>query len=383
MRRAPGRRVLDALAPRHFRHVDQAFDARLQFDERAVVGEAHDFAGHADADRVPLDGIAPRIGNDLLVTERHALRARIVLEHDHVDFVADAHDLGRMRHAAPRHVGDVQEPVDAAQIDERAVVGEVLDRAAQHLALGERVERGLLLLRVLFLEQHLARQHDVAALLVDLDDAHAQFLPAQGIQIPHRPHVDLRSRQERAHADVHGEPALDAFDDAADDHLAFLVGLLDLVPDLHLLGLLTREDNVSLAILGPLEQHVHAVARLRGDLAGLVDELFDRNDAFGLEADVDNDFGGRHLDDGALDDLAFRDVAEAGIVKLKKVGKLLRIHVVARVVSGKGRAVELRPRSPFQDLHFLRRVVTHRVAGPPQCRQVEPADSCRISFGGL
>jgi hypothetical protein len=32
----------------------------------------------------------------------------------------------------------VQQAVDAAEVDKRAVVGEVLDRAAQLLALGER-----------------------------------------------------------------------------------------------------------------------------------------------------------------------------------------------------------------------------------------------------
>ena len=71
------------------------------------------------------------------------------------------------------------------------------------------------------------------------------------------------------------------------------VGLLDLVPDLHLLGFFAREDDVAFAVFGALEQHVDDVAGLHGDLAGLVDELVDRNDAFGLVADVDDDFGRR------------------------------------------------------------------------------------------
>ena len=40
------RRVLDALAPRHLADVDQPFDAGLELDERAVVGEADDLAAH-------------------------------------------------------------------------------------------------------------------------------------------------------------------------------------------------------------------------------------------------------------------------------------------------------------------------------------------------
>ena len=58
-----------------------------------------------------------------------------------VDFLPDVHGVGRVREAAPRHVGDVQEAVDAAEVDERAVVGEVLDDALQDAAVRERGRR--------------------------------------------------------------------------------------------------------------------------------------------------------------------------------------------------------------------------------------------------
>ena len=289
---------------------------------------------------------------ELLVAERDALGRRVVLEHDHVDLVVHLEQLRRMADAAPRHVGDVQQPVDAAQVDERAVVGDVLDDALEDLALGEHVERVLLLFGVLFLEQRLARQHDVAALLVHLDDAHAQLLPAQRVEVANRAHVDLRSGQERADADVDGQPALDALDDAADDDLALGVGLLDLVPDLHLLRFFAGQDDVAFAILGALEQDVDDVAGLHGDLAALVEELGELDDAFGLVADVDDDFRRRDLENGALDDLAFRDVAEAVIVDVEELGVLVRIDLVVvvarprfqRVLVGAGRCVVRRAR---------------------------------------
>jgi hypothetical protein len=40
-----------------------------------------------------------------------------------------------------RHVGDVQQAVDAAQVDERAEVGDVLDRARDDVALLEGLEQ--------------------------------------------------------------------------------------------------------------------------------------------------------------------------------------------------------------------------------------------------
>src|SRR6185503_13136896 len=245
----------------------------------------------------------------------------------HVDLVVDLEELRRVADAAPRHVGDVQQAVDAAQIDERAVIGDVLDHALEDLALGEGLERVLLLLGVLFLEQRLAGEDDVAALLVDLDHPHAQLLAAQRVEVAHRAHVDLRAGQERADADVHRQAALDALDHPADDDLALGIGLLDLVPDLHLLGFFAREDDVAFAIFGPLEQHVDDVAGLNGDFAGLVEELVDRDDAFGFVADVNDDFGGSDFENRSLDDFTFRDIAEAVIVGIEQPGILGRVDL--------------------------------------------------------
>ena len=81
------RGVLDALAPRHLRDVDETFDARLELHERAVVGDADDLAAHPRADRIPILHGGPGIRHELLVAERDALGRRVVLEHDDIDFV--------------------------------------------------------------------------------------------------------------------------------------------------------------------------------------------------------------------------------------------------------------------------------------------------------
>ena len=61
--------------------------------------------------------------------EADARTLAIELEDAHVDLVADLDDFRRMLDALPRHVRDVQQAVDAAEVHERTVVGEVLDRA--------------------------------------------------------------------------------------------------------------------------------------------------------------------------------------------------------------------------------------------------------------
>src|SRR5690606_1098226 len=121
------RRIDVLVRPVHLRDVHQALDAILDLDERAVVGNVRDLAEHAGVRRIAAGDVLPRIGAELLEAQRHARTLAIELEDAHFDFLADLHHFGRMLDALPRHVGDVQQAVDATQVDERAVIGEVLD----------------------------------------------------------------------------------------------------------------------------------------------------------------------------------------------------------------------------------------------------------------
>ena len=103
------------------------------------------------------------------------------------------------------------------------------------------------------------------------------------------------------------------------------IGLLHVVPDLHLLRFFAGEDDVAVAVLGAFQQHVHDVAGLNGDLAVLVQELLDPDDAFRLVPDVDDDLGIGDLQDRALDHLAFGDVAEAAVVEVEQLGVFGRV----------------------------------------------------------
>ena len=81
------------------------------------------------------------LGNFCFRPERDALAVVVDAQDHDLDLVVDREHLGRVVEAAPRHVGDVQQAVDAAQVDERAEVGDVLDDALADLAgldLGEQ-----------------------------------------------------------------------------------------------------------------------------------------------------------------------------------------------------------------------------------------------------
>ncbi len=194
--------MLEALGPGHLREVNQALDALLKFDERAVVGNGKHAAVHLGADRISLCGVEPRVGRQLLEAERNALLFLVELENLDLNLVADVDQIARMGEAAPAHVGDVQQAVDAAQVDERAVVGQVLDRAGQNRALGEMLHGGGALGVLLFLKELLAADHHVAALLVELDDADFDLLAEVAVEVAHGADLKLRAGQKGLHADV-------------------------------------------------------------------------------------------------------------------------------------------------------------------------------------
>src|SRR5438445_775837 len=308
------RRVTHVAGPGHVRDVQEPFDAGLELDEGPVVGEAHDLALGLGAGGVGLLDALPRIRRLLLVAERHPAGLAIEVEHHHLDLVADLENLRGMAHPPPAHVGHVQEPVDPAEVDERPVVGDVLDGAGEHHSLGEDLERMLLLLLTLLLEDRPAREHDVAAAAVELDHLGADRLADHRGQVLHRPEVHLGARQERLDPDVDGEAALDDLDDAALDRRPLLVGLGDRVPDLDLVGLVLREDDEAFGVFLGLEVDLDLLAHLRQDAVAV--ELLDRDRALALVADVDEHLARADVDHASADHLALLELGHAGLVPI-------------------------------------------------------------------
>src|SRR5207302_6609103 len=151
------------LGPRHFGDVDQAFDARLQFDERAVVGDVGDAPGEAGIQRILRLDALPRIVQQLLHAERDTVGLVVDLDDLDLHGLADGEHLGRVIDPAPGDIGDVQQAVDAAEVDERTVIGDILDHAVDDLAFFEILHQFLALFGAGLFQHGAARHHDVAA----------------------------------------------------------------------------------------------------------------------------------------------------------------------------------------------------------------------------
>ena len=256
------RRLGDPLGPGKLGDMHEAFDAGLDLDERAVGNEVDDLAFDLRPDRVFGFDLVPRVGQLLLESEAHAFLLAIDVEDDHVDVLSHLEQFGRMANAAPAHVGDVEQAIQAVEVDERAEVGDVLDGALADVARHHlREELGALLVALLF-DQLAARQDDVLALLVDLD--HLEFVGVADVtgQVLGRGNIDLRGREERLDADVDEQPALDHGFDLAVDRAAFVADGENLIPVFLELGLFLRQDDHAVLVFELFDQNVDLIANL-------------------------------------------------------------------------------------------------------------------------
>ena len=301
-------RMVDPFRPRHFADVHETFDARLELDERPVTHHVHDFADDPRTDRVLLFDVFPRVLLELLQAQSDLFLLAVDLQDDDIDLLVDAEHLRGMADPFPTHVGDVQQPVDAAQIDEGSKVGDVLHDAAADLAFFELLHELLAVLFPLLFDQGATADDDVTPRFVDLehfalDDAADEIADVAGTT-----NVDLAGGQEDIDADVDQQAAFDFARHRTRDDLALLDGGHHLFPLQDLLGLALAQHNHAEGLFGTSSVNVFHLfdddANRIADLRKLLSfPLAQRDRSFALEAHIDQDEVVFDPDDLALHDL--------------------------------------------------------------------------------
>ena len=165
-------------------------------------------------------------------------------------------------------------PSMPVEVDERAEVDDVGDRALDDLPRWSRSRICWRDLLALLLEHRAAREHDVVARAVQLDHLALDLLAEELVEVLDAADVDQRCRQEAAHAEVDDQAALDDLDHVALDGLAGLGGGLDPAPGLLEAGALLGEDQAAVLVLLGEHERVDLLAEL--DLLGRVDRAADR-----------------------------------------------------------------------------------------------------------
>src|SRR5262249_12122828 len=282
----------------------------FEFDEGAIVGDIGDATLETRADRIFRLDPLPRVVEQLLHAERDAVGLVIDLDDLDLHLLADIEHLGRMIDPPPGDIGDVQQAIDAAEIDERAVVGDVLDHAVDDLALFEVLHQLLPLFGAGFFQHGAARYDDIAAPAIHFKNLERLRIVHQRRHVADRPDVDLRARQESNRTvEVDSEAAFDLIEDDALDLFIVLEGLLELAPAFLAARLVARQHGFAERIFDPFEIDLDGVADLDLGRAARTGEFPQCDAALGLQPDIDDRDLAFDGDDRALDDRTFLQMA--------------------------------------------------------------------------
>src|SRR4030042_6038798 len=189
-------RVLRFLTPGQFGDMNQSFDAVCQFNEDAVIGDIDHLSANPGAHWKSLQDRVPRIFENLLPSQRDLLLFTVKVENLHLDAVSGRKLLGRVTDPSPGDIGDMEQAVDPAEVNEGPVVREAFHRSLRHCAFFESLQGLLSLYLPLLFQEDAAGENDIVPFAIKLDHFEPKMLPAQSVQISARLQMDLGTRQD-------------------------------------------------------------------------------------------------------------------------------------------------------------------------------------------
>ena len=294
------------LGPGHFRNMDEAFNARLQLNKCTVVGDIGDAAMERGVERIFRFNRLPRIILQLLHAQRDTMGVVVDLDDAHLDRLANIEHFGRVVDAAPCNVGDMQQAVNAAQVHESTVIGDVLDGTVDDLAFFKVGHDHMTLLGAALFENSAARHNNVATAAVHLENDEGLGNIHQRGNIADRANVHLAARQEGHSAiEINSEATLDLIENNAVHFFLSFKGFFKLDPAFFTAGLVTRDDRFTERIFNTLKVNLHDIADVDGLITVRAGKFFQGHAAFGLQADVDHGHIFFDADHGALNNGPF------------------------------------------------------------------------------
>src|SRR5205807_10147368 len=101
----------------------QTLDAIADLEEGTVFLDLGDLAIDDRPRREPLLAVVPGILTELAQAERNSRGVGVELDDLDPDILADRKDVGDIRHPITRTLGDMDQPIGSAQVDEGAIGG--------------------------------------------------------------------------------------------------------------------------------------------------------------------------------------------------------------------------------------------------------------------
>ena len=201
--------------------MDEAFDPFLEFDESTVRHQVDHLAPDPGVDRVAVFDTFPRIVRGLLEAKGDPFAIAVHFDDHDIDFLTHLEHFARVADPTPTHVSDVQEAVEAVQINKGTVIGDVLDCTALDVTRLDVFKQGAALFEPLLLNQFAAGNDNVLPLGIDLEDLKVIGLAHILVEVLGRLDVNLGGREKSVDAYIDDEPTLDLGPDAAAENRTF------------------------------------------------------------------------------------------------------------------------------------------------------------------
>src|SRR5579859_925275 len=341
--------------------MDEAFNAGFKFDKGAEIHEAGDHTAHALAGLELFRNCVPRMRLELLKTQRNAALLMVHFEYARFNRLADGEHVSGLVDPAPGNVTHVKQAVDLANIDEGAVVSQAAHHTVDGVAFLDFGVAAIAVGALFFFGHNPAIDDHVFIGNVELGDAATNLLPDQLFQIGCLTHPAARSRHEGAHADIDAQPALDGGGDGADDGGALVKCLFQLRPVCGPRDLAARQRVIPALGIAALDGHHELVTGLdifTGAEGG------ERQNAFNLVTDIEQNGVGGQLDDGAFQALRGSGVLARVVFLVLRKNVLERFGVFGGVAGWLVfRIVGIRHELLFDELVQAARPVWRRAAG--------------------
>jgi hypothetical protein len=175
-----------------------------------------------------------------------------------------------------------------------------------------------LLLLPLVLEEELSGEDGILGLAVELDDLELEGLADESLRVSDHFNVGMGVGQEGIDPRLDQIAVLGFFGDPAGYEALGVKGSFQIIESPEGIGPRFGQDEVAFLDIRSLENRFDLITRTQL-LDILLGKFLYRDDALGLEPDVQENTGGCRLDHLALDDLAGRNFLGAELVLVKQV----------------------------------------------------------------
>ena len=163
------------VSPVHFGKVNKTFNTFFEFNKGTVICKVCDLTENTGSHRIAADQIQPWIITQLLQTKGNTTAFLVKLEYPCFNFIADIQHFRWVLDSLPCKIGDMQQSVQTAQINECTVICKVLDDTFNHLTFFQGIKQFFSFFRKFIFNNGSARNNDVVFRLVQFDDFEIQF----------------------------------------------------------------------------------------------------------------------------------------------------------------------------------------------------------------